>query len=366
MFLRIVQVVLIFCICLFYGFLGYADATPTEIQPSFASLQEPHANWGGARSGPSGRVNALVAIVSEDLRNGGILGVTQGIKEATEIMGWRTRIFDAAGTANGRDKALEVALAMKPDGMILVGSDARSLNSKLEPFAKQGIPMVGWHVTHKPGVLIDSMIAMNVSTDPLEVARLTAIAVVADAQSPVGVVIFTDSNFEIAMSKANAMAAIVQSCKVCTLLEVRDVAISTVADTMPAVTQELLKRYGMRWTHALAINDIYFDYAVPELIKAGRANESLSLLSAGDGYTAAFLRIRAGAFQTATVAEPLNLQGWQLVDELNRLIAGEPVTGYVIPPHLVTAKNISFDGTPRMFYEPDYDYRSIYRNIWKR
>ena len=48
-------------------------------------------------------------------------------------------------------------------------------------------------------------------------------------------------------------------------------AISRNAELMSAVTRELLAKYGNGWTHALAINDIYFDYAVPELIKAGSA-----------------------------------------------------------------------------------------------
>lgn len=135
---------------------------------------------------------------------------------------------------------------------------------------------------------------------------------------------------------------------------------------MPAVTKELIARYDARWTHALAINDVYFDYAAPELTKAGWASNSLSMLSAGDGSPAAFLRIRAETFQTGTVAEPLNLHGWQLVDELNRLLASQPVSGYVAPVHLVTAANIAFDGGPRLLYDPDNGYRDIYRRIWKR
>ena len=47
------------------------------------------------------------------------------------------------------------------------------------------------------------------------------------------------------------------------------------------------------------------------------------------------MRIRAGTYQTGTVAEPLNMQGWQVVDELNRLMAGQPVSGFVAPVHLV-------------------------------
>jgi ribose transport system substrate-binding protein len=102
---------------------------------------------------------------------------------------------------------------------------------------------------------------------------------------------------------------------------------------------------------------------VPELTKAGRPASSLSLYSAGDGSAAAFMRIQAEIFQSGTVAEPLNLHGWQLVDELNRLLARQPVSGYVPSVHLVTPENIAFDGGPRFQYDPDNGYRNIYRRI---
>jgi ribose transport system substrate-binding protein len=78
----------------------------------------------------------------------------------------------------------------------------------------------------------------------------------------------------------------------------------------------------------------------------------------------AFLRIQARTFQTGTVAEPLNLHGWQVVDELNRLFAHQPVSGFVAPVHLVTAENMAFDGGQRLLYDPDNGYRAVYRRIW--
>ncbi len=322
--------------------------------------------WNGPLSGPAARSAAAVAVVCEDLRNGGILGVAKGIDEAGKVIGWKIRIYDAGGTPDGRSKAFAAAAAHRPDGVIVIGADAREIHAWLQPFAERGVPVVGWHVGPVAGPVPGSPVAMNVSTDPLEVARITAMAAVVESRGRAGVVIFTDSRFAIAKAKSDAMAEVIRACPGCTLLEVRDVAISRNAELMPAVTRELLARYGARWTQALAINDIYFDYAVPELIKAGRPAHSLGLLSAGDGSAAAFLRIRAGTFQTGTVAEPLNLHGWQLVDELNRLLARQAVSGYVAPVHLVTAKNVAFDGGQQMQYDPDNGYRDVYRTIWKR
>jgi ribose transport system substrate-binding protein len=331
-----------------------------------AGASKHSAPWSGPESGPAAYAGAKIAIISEDLRNGGILGVNKGIQEAAKMIGWSLKIYDAGGTPAGRSKALTSALAMKPDGVIVVGIDVKEIQAQLPPFEERKIPIVGWHVGPQAGPVVGSPIAMNVSTNPLDVARITAMAAVVASEGRAGVVIFTDSNFEIAMAKSNAMADVIRACKGCRLLEIKDVAISKSAELMPAATQELLKRYGTQWTHALAINDIYFDYAAPELTHAGKSSKSINMLSAGDGSAAAFLRIRAGTFQTGTVSEPLNLHGWQLVDELNRLLAHQPVSGFIIPVHLVTVDNIAFDGGSLHQYDPDNGYRNIYRRIWKR
>jgi ribose transport system substrate-binding protein len=288
------------------------------------------------------------------------------MEEAARVVGWKLRVFDAAGTAAGRDRAAAEALATRPDALAVLGADAREIQPRLAAFVQRQIPIVGWHVGPRPGPVPNSPIAMNVTTDPFQVARITAMAALVGSGGKAGVVIFTDSGFEIATAKARAMTEIVRGCEGCTLLEVRDTPISRAAELLPGITRELLTRHGDRWTHALAVNDIYFDYAVPELGRARRAPDSLALLSAGDGSSSAFVRLQARVFQVATVAEPLNLHGWQLIDELNRLLARAPVSGYVVPVHLSTAQNIRFDGGQRHQYDPDNGYRDVYRRIWRR
>ena len=83
-------------------------------------------------------------------------------------------------------------------------------------------------------------------------------------------------------------------------------------------------------------------------------------VAAGDGDASEFGRIRAGSYQEATVAEPLYLQGWQLIDEINRARAGQPPSGYVAPPHLVTRADVP--GGP--VFDPPGGYRANYLRIW--
>ncbi|WP_353554674.1 substrate-binding domain-containing protein [Paraburkholderia terrae] len=322
--------------------------------------------WSGPRTGPRAQPDKHIAVLAEDLRNGGVLGVVDGMLEAAKVIGWSVKVFDSEGLPDLRLKVLESALASHPDGLIIAGADARALTPALRPFADRGIPIVGWHVAAQAGPVPGTPVAMNVSTDPLEVARVTALAAIVQSGGQAGVVVFTDAYFPIARDKADAMAAVIRACSGCTLLDMRDVAISRSPELMPGTTRALLARYGKRWTYALAINDIYFDYAAPVLTQAGIPDSALSMLSAGDGSESAFLRIRTGTFQTGTVAEPLNLHGWQLIDEMNRLFAGESVTNYVVPVHLVTADNVNADGGDRLIYDPANGYRNIYRHIWQR
>lgn len=345
--------------------LSFADPVE-EARQVVARASSRSPAWTGPSTGPSAQAGKTIAVLAEDLRNGGVLGVAQGIREAAREIGWKVRIVDAGGTAAGRNRALSDALASPPDGLVICGSDAHELAPALRSARGRLPPVVGWHAGPIAGAIAGTPVAMNVTTDPIAVARTTALAAVAQSGGRAGVVVFTDSRFAIATAKAQAMADVIRQCSGCTLLEVRDVAISESATRMPAVTRELLAVHGARWTHALAINDIYFDYAVPVFIGSGVANGAISLLSAGDGSAAAFMRVRAGTYQTGTVAEPLNMQGWQVVDELNRLIAGQPVSGFVAPVHLVSGENIASDGGSRLVYDPENGYRDIYLRIWKR
>lgn len=365
------------CIVTFFAVTGYgAEVNATqgsdkghaltfdEMRQQVEKASRKSPSWEGPKSGPKAAPNIQIAIIDEDLRNGGILGVTQGIQEAAKVIGWSVKLYDAGGTPEGRAKAASEALKGGPDGLILVGADANGMDTLLKPFVQRHVPIVGWHVGPVAGSLAEGPVAVNISTDPLEVARVTAMAAIVEAEGRAGVVIFTDSNFEIAMAKANAMAEMVLNCADCTLLGVRDIAISTSAETMPAVTRELLDTYGSRWNSGLAINDIYFDYAVPGLTLAGSSAKHVRLLSAGDGSSDAFLRIQTKTFQTGTVAEPLKVHGWQLVDEMNRLVSGQPANGYIVPVHLVNAENALYDGGASFQYDPENGYRDVYRRIW--
>jgi ribose transport system substrate-binding protein len=323
-------------------------------------------------AGPPAVPGKTIALVIEDLRNGGVLAASLGLREAAAVIGWNVKVFDLGGIVAKRDKVMQDVMAFGPDGIALMGGLTLEGSATkgygpydLTPFERRGIVLVSWHANPWPGPIAGTPVRTNVTSDPLLVARMAASKAILESGGRAGVVIFTDSKLQMAMTKSNAMAEVIRACKECQVLEMMDIGMEETGARMAGVTAELLKRHGRRWTHALAPNDIYFDHMVPTLITAQQAADGVRLISGGDGSSSAFLRIAAKSFQTATAADPLNQQGWQTIDELNRLFARAATSGFVGPPRLVTADNIACGGQ-RPLYDPDNGYRDAYRRIWKR
>jgi ribose transport system substrate-binding protein len=344
---------------------AHADAFVDQAKAFIAKVTASSDVWTGPTSGPKAASHKLVVYVSTDQRNGGAHGTGEGAAEAAKAIGWELRTLDGQGTVSGQAAAMGQAIALKPDGIILGGIDALQAAPQVEQAVKAGIKVVGWHSGPKPGPIENPPVFANITTDPLEVARAAALYTVADSNGTAGVVIFTDSAYKIAIAKSDAMAATVKQCGGCKVLAVEDTPLADVSNRMPQLTTTLLQRYGTKWSYSLGINDLYFDFIAPSLQADGIPGNGKPInVSAGDGSASAFERIRSKQYQAGTVAEPLNLQGWECIDELNRAFAGQQWSGYVPPVHLFTVANIGSDGGPKNIYDPNNNYRDHYKQIW--
>jgi ribose transport system substrate-binding protein len=320
--------------------------------------------WDGPTSGPKAADGKSIVVVAGDMKNGGILGVANGVEEAAKAIGWQVTVVDGAGSIEGRTASFAQALTLKPSGIIILGFDAIEQAPSLEEAKKASIPLVSWHAGPAVGPLDDVGVFANVTTEAMEVSKAAANFAFHDAGGKPGVIIFTDSAYSIAIAKADRMKEEITALGG-TVLEYVDTPISETSQRMPQLTTTLLQKYGAQWTHSLAINDIYFDFMGPSLSAAGIAGDGAPKnVAAGDGSESAYQRIRAKQYQLVTVAEPLNLQGWQMIDEMNRALVGEKWSGYVSPLHVVTPENVEFDGGANNLFDPDNGYRDEYKKIW--
>ncbi|MGH7187891.1 MAG: substrate-binding domain-containing protein [Acetobacteraceae bacterium] len=341
------------------------DAFVQSAKKFVASVTSPAIPWTGPTSGPKAVPGMSVIYVSTDQRNGGPRGAGLAAAEAAKVIGWKFRILDGQGTVSGQNSALSQAIALKPNGIILGGVDAVQSAPLVTRAEKAGIKVVGWHAGPKAGAMTNPEVFWNVSTDPAEVSKAAALYAVATSDGRAGVVIFTDSEYALAIAKSNAMADWIRKCSGCRILATEDTPLGQTQSRMPQLTTSLLERFGKSWTYSLGINDLYYDFMGPSLQAAGIPGDGHPWnISGGDGSASAFQRIRSQQYQVATVAEPLHLQGWQLIDELNRAFAGDPPSGFVDPVHLFIHANIGADGGPKNVFDPANGYQAEYRKIW--
>lgn len=347
---------------------GQKDGTGTARDPALGHAQAEVDAAAGSLSRYRGPVRGLpaqprgpIVFVAADLDNGGIADVARGVEEAAQAIGWPLQILDGQASAEGRTSALRAALRLRPVGIILGGFDAAEQPAALRVARTHGIAVVGWHAGVRPGPDRHHELFTNVTTDPAVVARLAARYAIADSGGTASVVIFTDSEYAIATDKARLMAAEIRKCRGCRVLDVVDQPIASAQIRMPAIVTSLLERHGKRLGYLLAINGAYIAGARAALFNAGRRGDQAPFsIAAGDGDASEFARIRAGDYQKASIAEPLRLHGWQLIDELNRARAGHPPSGYVAPPRLITRSDVPNGDV----FDPASGYRNTYRRIW--
>lgn len=308
------------------------------------------------------RAGATIAYVAADLTNGGVNTVSRAVAEAGAAIGWHVTVLDGKGDTQGRTDAVNQAIAMHPAGIVLGGFDATEQAATIKQAVGLGIPVVGWHAGSDPGPIPAAGVFANVTTDPLEVAWLAAAYAVADSAGTAGVVVLTDSQYQVAVRKAQAMRDYLGLCAKCAVLSYEDSPIGQADTRMPSLVSSLLQSDGERLGYFLGVNGNYFGASKSALRDAGKpAAGPPKAVAAGDGDEAEFQRVRTGDYQAATVAEPMILQGWQLVDELNRALGGQPPSGFVAKPALITRQN-----TPTgAVFDPPSGYRDVYRKVWK-
>src|SRR6202020_3599322 len=189
------------------------DAYMKAAKDYIVQATAPVTQWDGPTTGPKAQGKKLVIYVSTDQRNGGAQGVGDGAAEAAKALGWDFRILDGQGSVPGRTSAMTQAIALKPDGIILGSPDAVEQAPTIEEAVKAGIKVVGWNRGPRAGKIeANPNVFTNITTDPNEVAKASALYAVVDSGGKAGGILFTDSIYGIATAKTNAEKVAIEGC----------------------------------------------------------------------------------------------------------------------------------------------------------
>jgi ribose transport system substrate-binding protein len=321
------------------------------------------APWDGPKTGPKAATGKTLIYVAQTMQNGGVAGSEKGVEEAAKAIGWTVRVLDGQGTQAGMSSAVDQAVTLKADGIVIGGFDPATVKSGIDAAKAAKIPVIGWHAAATSGPQPDLGLFSNVTTLRADVSKISADWVIVDAKGVGGVVVFTDKSIPFAHGKSDEIVAELKKCGSLKLLKYDDIPIGNDTSTrVQTETAALLAKFGNSWTHSVSINGgLYVTPMAAALRAAGKKGTDFPHnVGAGDGSPDEYQRISAGQFQSVTVPEPLTMQGWQIVDEFNRAFAGQAASGYVPVVHLVTKANA---GTSTV-WDPQNGYQTEYKKIW--
>lgn len=127
-----------------------AEDALAQVRSTVAAATASSAPWTGPTSGPKAVAGRTIVYVAGDLRNGGIQGVADGVKEAGARIGWTVRVLDGQGSVSGIQSAFGQAVALRPDGIVVGGYDAVQNAASLAQAAAAGIRLVACTAARRP------------------------------------------------------------------------------------------------------------------------------------------------------------------------------------------------------------------------
>jgi ribose transport system substrate-binding protein len=356
---------------LFAGFVALAviiAAAPaladvvSEAKAAVAKYAGPQTTWEGPTTGPKPEPGKKIVYLSGDEQNdiSHLYGVY--IKQAGEKLGWTVTVIDGKGSPTSWLSGMNQAIALKPDGIALF-ADAASLQDPIKVGVAHGIKFVGLHAAGFPGPQPALNLFVNIEEDPRQIGKAQADWAIADSDGTARVVILTHNEYAIAKVKSTATKDEIERCTGCKVLDYVNSPASEAAQRQPQLTTSWVQRFGLPF-YATSVGDNDWDFAVPVLRTGGVKPDQVKLIGA-DGNRSAYDRIRAGdQYQVVTVAEPIELQGWQAIDEMNRAFHNAPSSGFIQPPFLVTRENIHSEGGNQDTFIPSNNYKQHYLEVW--
>jgi ribose transport system substrate-binding protein len=346
--------------------IAFGAATSGEVAADAKAAVEARTaaqtTWLGPTTGPKTDPGKLIVYISTGENNpiGHLWGAY--LQQAAAKVGWRVTVLDGKSSPAEWVNAAKQAVTLKPDG-IVTSADAKTMQAPLSQAHDLGIPIVGLHGTAKPGPDSEDYLFTNIVSNPTDIGRAMVQWAIADSNGEARIIFLYDAVYAISMIKRTGWQEAVQTCPTCKLLKDDNFPIAEVPNRMRQEAISWAQQYQKPF-YVVAVADYYYDFAVAALRQGGVKTGDVKLIGA-DGTKEAYERVRNGdEYQIVTIPEPIELQSWQAVDELNRAFHKQPPSNFVQPVYIVTKSNVDSEGGNKDQFVPSNNYRDVYTKIW--
>ena len=335
---------------------------------AFKTALQPYASsgttWDGPTEGPVLQAGKSIVVLPYDMKNPGNSRLVNAFKDAAGKFGWNVTVADGQGTTSGQQAAVNQALSLKPDGIVLV-----SFPDTFIPYFQQareaGIKVVGLTSAANFGPFVDQGIDWNVMQRVEDLGKALADWVIVDSSGTGRVILISDKAFSVVEAKVAAMRSEFGRCKGCEIVLDTQVPFADANTRLPQLVPSWINEYGVaKPLYIVHPADYFITFEIPALRSAG-VEEGQAVLAGMDGDPAVYERIRAGdSYQKVTIPFPFEMQAYQAIDTLNRLFAGQTPADYPSPVLLIDKTTVDTAGGENNEYIPQNGYAKKYAELW--
>lgn len=286
--------------------------------------------------------------------------VSKAFQAAVAKIGGKVVVVNAGATAQTAQVAASSVISLKPDAVILSGSDPALYGGALKTLSDAGTRVVSIQVNKdvKPFGIDFNYLGTDLSTQN---GKLLADWVIAKKGASANAVLYGLPALDLSAHVQAAFSA--EMAKNCTSCTVRNVPIdvATIGTTAPSTIVTDLQAHPD--TNVAVFVSFQVATGLPAALKAA----GISITTVGFAPTAGILQNIKDGTLTAGLAIDFPVSVWTAVDAAARLIEGsKPASGEVsgeVPEQFLEQKDITFDPTLGWSGYPDYAQR--FGTLWQ-
>ncbi|OZE38593.1 hypothetical protein CH256_06915 [Rhodococcus sp. 05-2254-6] len=288
------------------------------------------------------------------------------IQQAADVLGWRYQRVLMGTDAEAAPKAMDQAIALRPDAIHISGTPLTMLTRQIESADAAGIPVIADSIAGPPVAGVIST-ALDGDAQVEEWGKMVASQVVADSDGQANVAIFSITDYSILNVFTDAFTAQLEAqCPDCTTQLVNQQVTDLGTKTPQSVVSTLQRDPTINYA-VFSFGDLVL--GVDAALRGASLTDQVTF--AGQTPTPDNLESLKGGDNSVWVGFPVQILGWRVIDTLARHFNGDDLAAAdasFLPTQLLNSDNI---GSAVLDEDTGYyvgvaDYQGEFETLWQK
>lgn len=343
---------------------GGGSASIAQFEERVKEKEKPITEWpAGAPTEPVKKVEPgkLIVDIALSPEEPSSLTTAEGVVEAAEAIGWKSKILYSEYSSAGTNAAFEQAITLGANAVVTQGIEPNLYKSAIKKLHESGAILV---TTYSEFPASEEFAQAEVSQPSAELGELAAAAGIVESGGTGSFANFGFPQFEAVKVTTEGFENEIAKCAECEVLSTINTNAAEAEKTLPTATSTVLQQNPELYGLFNPLDTFLDSFQLPVVRQQGGETKVYATLCGKPTLEAIEKGEVAGC-----VTYPLTWGGWVAIDTIARLFAGQkPYSEGVLVTRIVNSGNVKEVMEhlgPTNFWDADgFDYRGEYEKLW--